>query len=80
MINGGVHLQVRIVNRGTFRIKRIATAEQYAEVTGVAKTTIPSQASTTEYVDVQITEPLLLSPFIFGSPENKQGFFMALQI
>jgi hypothetical protein len=27
------------------------------------------------YVDVQITEPLLMSPFIFGSPENKQGLY-----
>ena len=26
-------------------------------------------------MDVRTTEPLLLSPFIFGSPENKQGFY-----
>ena len=53
--------------RGSFIIKRISNA-----ATGG---TIPAVGDATIYVDVQITEPLLLSPFIFGSTDNKAGFY-----
>ena len=61
--------------RGSFVIKRISTAANYVAGLAVANTTIPAVNSTTVYVDAQITETLLMSPFIFGSPENKQGFY-----
>jgi hypothetical protein len=32
-------------------------------------------ATTEVYVQYQVTEPLLLSPFVFGSQEGKQGFY-----
>ena len=37
----------------------------------MAKTTIPAVGIAVVYVDAQLTEPLLMSPFIFGSPDNK---------
>ncbi len=61
--------------RGSFVIKLISTAANYVAGLSVTNATIPAMNSTTVYVDVQITEPLLMSPFIFGSPENKQGFY-----
>ena len=27
------------------------------------------------HMDVEITEPLRISPFVFGAPENKAGFY-----
>jgi len=27
------------------------------------------------YVEFSVVEPLLLSPFVFGAPDNKQGFY-----
>jgi hypothetical protein len=37
--------------------------------------TVPAIDSTEVYVQFEVTEPLLLSPFIFGSGEGKQGFY-----
>ena len=61
--------------RGSFIIKRISTTSKYDATADNAAGTVPSIASSTVYVDIQITEPLLLSPFVFGCPENKQGFY-----
>jgi hypothetical protein len=36
---------------------------------------IPTIDDTTVYVQFRVTEPLLLSPYIFGSGEGKQGFY-----
>jgi hypothetical protein len=36
---------------------------------------IPEIDDTTVYVQFRVTEPLLLSPYIFGSGEGKQGFY-----
>jgi hypothetical protein len=51
--------------RGCFVINRIYNAAGNT----------PVLADSIVYIDVKITEPLLLSPFIFGSPENKAGFY-----
>ena len=48
--------------RGCFIINRIYNAARVTPVIG----------DNIVYIDAKITEPLLLSPFIFGSPENKQ--------
>ena len=61
--------------RGSFIIKRISTSPTYTSGLDVGHTTMPGVSDKTIYVDVQITEPLLMSPFIFGPPENKQGFY-----
>ena len=76
MINGrGASSGQNRKPRGSFVIKRISTSEKYATVGAVANTTIPAVNSRIVYIDVQVTEPLLMSPFIFGSPENKQGMY-----
>jgi hypothetical protein len=36
---------------------------------------VPTIDDTEVYVQFEVTEPLLLSPFIFGSGEGKQGFY-----
>ena len=36
---------------------------------------IPAITDTTVYVQFEVTEPLLLSPFVFGSGMGKQGFY-----
>ena len=51
--------------RGSFVVKRIYNGAGNTPVVGDA----------TVYVDVRITEPILISPFVFGSPENKAGFY-----
>ena len=61
--------------RGSFIIKRVSTSADNSTPTTIADTTIPDVSSTVVYVDVEVTEPILMSPFIFGSPENKQGFY-----
>jgi hypothetical protein len=72
--------------RGSFVIKRISTEAKYttpnpalnegsASADIVAALKIPGVNTTTIYVDVQVTEPLLMSPFIFGTPQNHQGFY-----
>jgi hypothetical protein len=35
----------------------------------------PKPSDTTVYVTFKVTEPLLISPFVFGAPEGKQGFY-----
>ena len=42
---------------------------------GGANPLVPAVTDTTVYVTVTLTEPLLLSPFVFGSPENNPGFY-----
>ena len=72
--------------RGSFVIKRISTQPTYtapdptlsaSSSTAAIATAlkIPDVSTTTIYVDVQVTEPILMSPFIFGSPQNHQGFY-----
>ena len=51
--------------RGSYVIKRIYNAAGL----------IPAVGDAIVYVDVEITEPLLISPFVFGAPENKAGFY-----
>ena len=36
---------------------------------------VPILADTDIYVEFDVTEPLLLSPFVFGSGYGKQGFY-----
>ena len=61
--------------RGSFIIKRISTAADYVAGLDFDHSTIPKVDSTVVYVDVEVTEPLLISPFIFGSPDEKAGFY-----
>ena len=61
--------------RGSFIIKRISTSADNSTPSTIADTTIPDVSSTVVYVDIEVCEPILMSPFIFGSPENKQGFY-----
>ena len=51
--------------RGSFVIKRIYNGAG----------AVPALTDTVVFVDVVLTEPLLISPFVFGSPENKAGFY-----
>ena len=64
-------------HEAVFVIKRISPAANYVAGLNAANTTIPAMNSTTVYVDVQITEPLLMSPFIFGSPEKNKTFMVS---
>ena len=57
-------------SRGSFIIDRISNQPPNG-----AGATVPGVTDTIVYVTVTLTEPLLLSPFVFGSPENKQGFY-----
>ena len=43
------------------------------EANGTKRT--PKPSDTTIYVRFRVTEPLLISPFVFGAPEGKQGFY-----
>ena len=54
--------------RGSWKVKRI-----FAINGGVAR--VPIITDTDIYVTFEVTEPLLLSPFIFGSGHGKQGFY-----
>ena len=47
----------------------------YAPKSVIGDQTVPAVNDQTIYIDIQITEPILLSPFVFGSPENKAGFY-----
>ena len=44
----------------------------YAMNAGAAR--VPTIADTVVYVEFGVAEPLLLSPFVFGSGYGKQGF------
>ena len=55
--------------RGSWRIKQIYSLD------GAGNHGVPGIADTDVYVKFEVTEPLLLSPFIFGSGYGKQGFY-----
>ena len=55
-------------SRGSWLIKQI-----YAINAGGVKV-VPRIDDRDVYVKFEVTEPLLLSPFIFGSGHGKQGF------
>ena len=55
--------------RGSWRIKHIYSLD------GGGQKIIPEIDDTEVYVKFEVTEPLLLSPFIFGSGHGKQGFY-----
>jgi hypothetical protein len=59
--------------RGNFRI--LAIWANTGAPAGQPQTRVPTIDDTEVYVQFQVTEPLLLSPFIFGSGEGKQGFY-----
>jgi len=54
--------------RGSWKLK-----ELYAVSNGTRRTPLP--ADTDVYATFEVTEPLLLSPFVFGSGFGKQGFY-----
>ena len=55
--------------RGSWKIKQIWST--VADGT----TRVPTVEDTDVYVKFEVTEPLLLAPFIFGSGHGKQGFY-----
>ena len=56
--------------RGSWRIKQIHSLD------GGGNHIFPEIDDTDVYVKFEVTEPLLLSPFIFGSGYEKQGFYV----
>jgi hypothetical protein len=56
--------------RGNFKLMNI-----YAIDANTGNRRIPTIDDTTVYVRFRVTEPLLLSPYIFGSGEGKAGFY-----
>jgi hypothetical protein len=54
--------------RGSWKVNRI-----YAVNGGVR--TVPEMDDVEVYVEFDVAEPLLLSPFVFGSGHGKQGFY-----
>ena len=61
-------------NRVFCEQKGIPTAQAYTAGLALANTTIPAVNSNVACVCVQITEPPLMSPFIFGSLDRKAVF------
>jgi hypothetical protein len=59
--------------RGTWKLQALWVADPSATATGGKRKPRPSD--TTVYVTFKVTEPLLISPFVFGAPEGKQGFY-----
>ena len=55
--------------RGNFAIQRIYNAAG----------AIPAVGDSIVFIDVKVSEPLLMSPFIFGSPEKKERASTELQ-
>ncbi|MFM7987095.1 MAG: phage major capsid domain-containing protein, partial [Candidatus Fonsibacter sp.] len=55
--------------RGSWRIKEIYS------INGTSNKIVPGILDREVYVKIEVTEPLLLSPFIFGSGYGKQGFY-----
>lgn len=55
--------------RGAWKLKAIYALSD----TGVKR--VPTLADTTVYAQFTVTEPLLMSPFVFGSGYGKQGFY-----
>jgi len=58
-------------SRGSWKLKAISTQPPGSATPG----TLPGVGDNTVYVTFDVTEPLLLSPFIFGSGHGKQGFY-----
>ena len=54
--------------RGSWKLKKM-----YALNAGVQR--VPTVADKEVYVQFEVCEPLLMSPFIFGSGFGKQGFY-----
>ena len=54
--------------RGSWKVNKI-----YAIDGGSPR--VPTLDDTVVYVEFDVTEPLLLSPFVFGSGHGKQGFY-----
>ncbi|MFM7988168.1 MAG: phage major capsid domain-containing protein, partial [Candidatus Fonsibacter sp.] len=55
-------------HKGSWKVKKI-----FAINNGYPR--VPLITDTDIYVTFEVTEPLLLSPFIFGSGHGKQGFY-----
>jgi hypothetical protein len=51
--------------RGNFIIKRISSSPTYTENLTAPNSTIQMLSTTVVYIDVECTEPLLMSPFVF---------------
>ena len=56
--------------RGAWKLKAL-----YAKTGTGDATRIPLITDTVVYAQFEVTEPLLLSPFVFGSGFGKQGFY-----
>jgi hypothetical protein len=59
--------------RGSWKIQALYVLDPTAVATGGKRS--PKPSDTTVYVQFKVTEPLLISPFVFGAPEGKQGFY-----
>jgi hypothetical protein len=59
--------------RGTWKLQNMYVLDAAATATQGRRKPLPSD--TTVYVVFKVTEPLLISPFVFGMPEGKQGFY-----
>jgi hypothetical protein len=57
-------------SRGAWKLKSL-----YAKPGGDTTKRIPLLADTVVYAQFEVTEPLLLSPFVFGSGFGEQGFY-----
>jgi len=55
--------------RGSYRVLAIYALD------GAGNRRAPQVADNDVYVQVEVAEPLLLSPFVFGSTHGKQGFY-----
>ena len=56
--------------RGSWKVKK-----DLRKLERRSKERVPTIADTDIYVEFEVTEPLLLSPFVFGSGYGKQGFY-----
>ena len=58
--------------RGSWKLQAL-----YAIDSGTSAKRPPLPSDTTVYVTFKVTEPLLISPFVFGAPFGKHGFYGA---
>ena len=56
--------------RGSWKLQAL-----YAIDAATSAKRSPVPADSTIYVTFKVTEPLIISPFVFGAPEGKQGFY-----
>ena len=56
--------------RGTWKLQSL-----YVDTIAAGGKRKPKLSDTTVYVTFKVTEPLLISSFVFGAPEGKQGFY-----